>query len=106
MILKVKSGGVCCISDFGMAYSRPINQVEEKDRQIPLMSRVPKILYAPPEYFLSATFQHPLMRETSGETDFDQLLAGDVYSMGLLLWEISNKGNGFHIYLKYFLTYY
>ena len=60
------------------------------------MSRVPKILYAPPEYFLNAhAFHHPLMREKAAETDFDQLLAGDVYSMGLLLWEISNKGNGF-----------
>ena len=52
----------------------------------PMRTRVPKMLYAPPEFF--TTFQHPLR-----ETDFDELLAGDVYSMALLFWEISNKGS-------------
>jgi len=50
-----------------------------------MRSRVPKMVYAPPEFF--KTFEHPLR-----ETDFDELLAGDIYSMALLFWEISNKG--------------
>ena len=69
-----------------MAFSRPFNQTEESLRIQPMASRAPKMLYAPPEFFMS--FQHPLEH-----TDFDQLLAGDIYSMGLLFWEISSKGN-------------
>ena len=84
---QVRGTGECCIGDFGMAFSRSINQDDIK-RQ-PMRSRAPKMLYAPPEFF--STFGHPLR-----ETDFDELLAGDIYSMALLFWEISNKGMHYH----------
>ena len=69
-----------------MAYSRPFRQTEESQFQ-PMVSRPPKMIYAPPEFFMKFQNHHPLK-----PVDFDELLAGDVYSMALLFWEICNKG--------------
>ena len=77
-----------------MAYSRPFRQTEESQFQ-PMVSRPPKMIYAPPEFFMKFQNHHPLK-----PVDFDELLAGDVYSMALLFWEICNKG----MFLKFSLN--
>lgn len=78
----INADGQCCISDFGMAISRSL---QNKQPEYNVGKRLPTPLYAPPEHFHSMFSNQPTM------IDFEELMAGDIYSVALLFWEISNR---------------
>ncbi|CBY06751.1 unnamed protein product [Oikopleura dioica] len=79
--VMINPNGLCCIGDFGRAYARPIRENADESNQKPVFSREPTLLYAPPEHFLT---RDPLRGQT-----FEEMTAADVWSMGLLLWEMT-----------------
>ncbi|CAG5102191.1 Oidioi.mRNA.OKI2018_I69.chr1.g185.t1.cds [Oikopleura dioica] len=93
--VMIKPNGLCCIGDFGRAFARPIREAAEEASK-PVFSREPTLLYAPPEHFLT---RDPLRGQT-----FEEMTAADVWSMGLLLWEMTNAvGNLGGYFPAYFL---
>jgi len=79
--VMINPNGLCCIGDFGRAYARPIRENADESNPKPVFSREPTLLYAPPEHFLT---RDPLRGQT-----FEEMTAADVWSMGLLLWEMT-----------------
>ena len=77
--ILVKADYTCCIGDLGLAlrYNRSANQVED-----PPTKRVGTKRYLAPEIIdESILFKH-----------FDSYKKADVYSFGLILWEITRRG--------------
>lgn len=74
-----------------MLYSQPYSQpcfsrsLQNKPAEYTIGSRLPTPLYAPPEHFQSMYSNHPT------EIDFEELMAGDIYSAALIFWEIANR---------------
>ena len=59
--------------------------LQNKPAEYSIGSRLPTPLYAPPEHFQSMYSNHPT------EIDFEELMAGDIYSAALIFWEIANR---------------
>lgn len=77
--ILVKADFTCCIGDLGLAlrYNRASDQVED-----PPSKRVGTKRYLAPEIIDEAiSFKH-----------FDSFKRADIYSMGLILWEITMRG--------------
>ena len=96
IFFQINPAGLCCIGDFGRAYARPIRENADENSAKPVFSREPTLLYAPPEHFLT---RDPLRGQT-----FEEMTAADVWSMGLLLWEMTNAvGNVNGYFPAYFI---
>ena len=74
----VRSNGACAIGDLGLAvrYSR-----ETKVLDLPQNSKVGTKRYLPPE----------CLDESMNTSDFEAFTRGDMYSLGLLLWEMATR---------------
>ncbi|XP_078469531.1 bone morphogenetic protein receptor type-1B [Lampetra planeri] len=74
----VKRNGTCCIADLGLAvkFNSDTNEVD-----IPLSGRVGTKRYMPPE----------LLDETINRKHFQSYIMADMYSFGLILWEIARR---------------
>ena len=77
--ILVKAGYNCCIGDLGLAlrYNRAVDQMED-----PPTKRVGTKRYLAPE----------IIDESVSLRHFDSFKKADIYSFGLILWEISMKG--------------
>uniref|UniRef100_A0A667ZGQ0 Serine/threonine-protein kinase receptor n=1 Tax=Myripristis murdjan TaxID=586833 RepID=A0A667ZGQ0_9TELE len=76
--ILVKKNGACCIADLGLAvkFNSESNEVD-----IPPNLRVGTKRYMPPE----------VLDETLRRNYFQSFLMADMYSFGLILWEISRR---------------
>ncbi|XP_025414951.1 TGF-beta receptor type-1 isoform X2 [Sipha flava] len=91
--ILVKSNGTCAIGDLGLAvrYDTTMDTVD-----IPLNHRVGTKRYMAPE----------VLEETINMNHFDSFKRGDVYALGLILWEITRRCNIGNIHEEYQLPYY
>lgn len=76
--ILVKSDGTCCIADLGMAAR---HQSSSGVVDVPSNSRVGTRRYLAPE----------LLDNTLNLMDFDAVKATDIYSLGLVLWELLRR---------------
>ncbi|XP_051924592.1 bone morphogenetic protein receptor type-1B [Hippocampus zosterae] len=74
--ILVKRNGTCCVADLGLAV-KFISDTNEVD--IPPNTRVGTKRYMPPE----------VLDETLNRTHFQSYILADMYSFGLILWEIA-----------------
>ncbi|VVC30094.1 Ser/Thr protein kinase, TGFB receptor,Serine/threonine-protein kinase, active [Cinara cedri] len=91
--ILVKSNGTCAIGDLGLAvrYDTSMDTVD-----IPLNHRVGTKRYMAPE----------VLEETINMNHFDSFKRGDVYALGLILWEVTRRCNVGNIHEEYQLPYY
>ncbi|XP_050537311.1 TGF-beta receptor type-1-like isoform X1 [Daktulosphaira vitifoliae] len=91
--ILVKSNGTCAIGDLGLAvrYDTSMDTVD-----IPLNHRVGTKRYMAPE----------VLEETINMNHFDSFKRGDVYALGLILWEITRRCNIGNMQEDYQLPYY
>uniref|UniRef100_A0A8C5E2N3 Serine/threonine-protein kinase receptor n=1 Tax=Gouania willdenowi TaxID=441366 RepID=A0A8C5E2N3_GOUWI len=76
--ILVKRNGTCCIADLGLAV-KFISDTNEVD--IPPNTRVGTKRYMPPE----------VLDETLNRSHFQSYIMADMYSFGLILWEIARR---------------
>uniref|UniRef100_A0A3P9HA98 receptor protein serine/threonine kinase n=1 Tax=Oryzias latipes TaxID=8090 RepID=A0A3P9HA98_ORYLA len=91
--ILVKKNGSCCIADLGLAvkYKSDTDEVD-----IPLNLRVGTKRYMPPE----------VLDETLNRTTFQSFIMADMYSFGLILWEMARRCISGGIVEDYQLPYY
>ncbi|XP_033845277.2 bone morphogenetic protein receptor, type IBb isoform X2 [Periophthalmus magnuspinnatus] len=91
--ILVKKNGFCCIADLGLAvkFNSDTNEVD-----IPLNLRVGTKRYMPPE----------VLDETLNRSYFQSFMMADMYSFGLILWEIARRCTSGGIVEEYQLPYY
>ncbi|OQV23184.1 TGF-beta receptor type-1 [Hypsibius exemplaris] len=78
--ILVKRNGECCIADLGLAVRF---SSDSKTVDIPANEKVGTIRYMPPE----------ILNGTLDSARFESFTRGDIYSCGLVLWEILNAFN-------------
>uniref|UniRef100_A0A8C6WQQ3 Serine/threonine-protein kinase receptor n=1 Tax=Neogobius melanostomus TaxID=47308 RepID=A0A8C6WQQ3_9GOBI len=91
--ILVKKNGFCCIADLGLAvkFNSDTNEVD-----IPLNLRVGTKRYMPPE----------VLDETLNRSYFQSFMMADMYSFGLILWEMARRSISGGIVEEYQLPYY
>lgn len=91
--ILVKSNLTCCIGDLGLAVR---HDVAQDTFDVPFINRAGTKRYMAPE----------VLDESIDTTLFDSLKRSDVYSLGLVLWEVARRCSvgGFHD--EYQLPYY
>ncbi|XP_060879283.1 TGF-beta receptor type-1-like isoform X1 [Metopolophium dirhodum] len=91
--ILVKSNGTCAIGDLGLAvrYDTSMDTVD-----IPLNHRVGTKRYMAPE----------VLEETINMNHFDSFKRGDIYALGLILWEVTRRCYVDNIHEEYQLPYY
>ncbi|KAM9810848.1 bone morphogenetic protein receptor type-1B [Neosynchiropus ocellatus] len=90
--ILVKRNGACCIADLGLAV-KFISDTNEVD--IPPNTRVGTKRYMPPE----------VLDETLNRIHFQSYIMADMYSFGLILWEIARRCVSGGILEEYQLPY-
>ncbi|XP_029018941.1 bone morphogenetic protein receptor type-1B [Betta splendens] len=90
--ILVKRNGTCCIADLGLAV-KFISDSNEVD--IPPNTRVGTKRYMPPE----------VLDETLNRSHFQSYIMADMYSFGLILWEIARRCVSGGILEEYQLPY-
>ncbi|KAJ3604115.1 hypothetical protein NHX12_028856, partial [Muraenolepis orangiensis] len=90
--ILVKRNGTCCIADLGLAV-KFISDTNEVD--IPPNTRVGTKRYMPPE----------VLDETLNRNHFQSYIMADMYSFGLILWEIARRCLSGGILEEYQLPY-
>ncbi|XP_037114946.1 bone morphogenetic protein receptor type-1B isoform X1 [Syngnathus acus] len=90
--ILVKRNGACCVADLGLAV-KFISDTNEVD--IPPNTRVGTKRYMPPE----------VLDETLNRTHFQSYIMADMYSFGLILWEIARRCLSGGIVEEYQLPY-
>ncbi|KAM9455257.1 bone morphogenetic protein receptor, type IBb isoform 2-T3 [Clarias gariepinus] len=90
--ILVKKNGTCCIADLGLAV-KFISDTNEVD--IPPNTRVGTKRYMPPE----------VLDETLNRNHFQSYIMADMYSFGLILWEIARRCVSGGIVEEYQLPY-
>ncbi|XP_017269269.1 bone morphogenetic protein receptor type-1B isoform X1 [Kryptolebias marmoratus] len=90
--ILVKRNGTCCIADLGLAV-KFISDTNEVD--IPPNTRVGTKRYMPPE----------VLDETLNRSHFQSFIMADMYSFGLILWEIARRCVSGGILEEYQLPY-
>ncbi|XP_061757999.1 bone morphogenetic protein receptor type-1B isoform X2 [Nerophis ophidion] len=90
--ILVKRNGACCIADLGLAV-KFISDTNEVD--IPPNTRVGTKRYMPPE----------VLDETLNRSHFQSYIMADMYSFGLILWEIARRCVSGGILEEYQLPY-
>ncbi|KAM6987180.1 bone morphogenetic protein receptor, type IBb isoform 2-T2 [Aplochiton taeniatus] len=90
--ILVKKNGACCIADLGLAV-KFISDTNEVD--IPPNTRVGTKRYMPPE----------VLEETLNRNHFQSYIMADMYSFGLILWEIARRCVSGGIMEEYQLPY-
>ncbi|XP_013769486.1 bone morphogenetic protein receptor type-1B [Pundamilia nyererei] len=90
--ILVKRNGTCCIADLGLAV-KFISDTNEVD--IPPNTRVGTKRYMPPE----------VLEETLNRSHFQSYIMADMYSFGLILWEIARRCISGGILEEYQLPY-
>uniref|UniRef100_A0A669C226 Serine/threonine-protein kinase receptor n=1 Tax=Oreochromis niloticus TaxID=8128 RepID=A0A669C226_ORENI len=90
--ILVKRNGTCCIADLGLAV-KFISDTNEVD--IPPNTRVGTKRYMPPE----------VLDETLNRSHFQSYIMADMYSFGLILWEIARRCISGGILEEYQLPY-
>ncbi|XP_049908873.1 bone morphogenetic protein receptor, type IBb [Epinephelus moara] len=90
--ILVKKNGFCCIADLGLAvkFNSDTNEVD-----IPPNLRVGTKRYMPPE----------VLEETLNRTYFQSFIMADMYSFGLILWEMARRCISGGIVEEYQLPY-
>ncbi|XP_023692423.1 bone morphogenetic protein receptor type-1B [Paramormyrops kingsleyae] len=91
--ILVKRNGTCCIADLGLAV-KFISDTNEVD--IPPNTRVGTKRYMPPE----------VLDESLNRKHFQSYIMADMYSFGLILWEIARRCVSGGIMEEYQLPYY
>uniref|UniRef100_A0A4W4F7G6 Serine/threonine-protein kinase receptor n=1 Tax=Electrophorus electricus TaxID=8005 RepID=A0A4W4F7G6_ELEEL len=91
--ILVKKNGTCCVADLGLAV-KFISDTNEVD--IPPNTRVGTKRYMPPE----------VLDETLNRSHFQSYIMADMYSFGLILWEIARRCVSGGIVEEYQLPYY
>ncbi|KAK7902023.1 hypothetical protein WMY93_018792 [Mugilogobius chulae] len=91
--ILVKKNGTCCIADLGLAvkFNRDTNDVD-----IPLSNRVGTRRYMAPE----------VLDETLNKNHFQAYIMADMYSYGLVIWEMARRCVTGGIVEDYQLPYY
>ncbi|XP_030046569.1 bone morphogenetic protein receptor type-1B isoform X1 [Microcaecilia unicolor] len=89
----VKKNGTCCIADLGLAV-KFISDTNEVD--IPPNTRVGTKRYMPPE----------VLDESLNRSHFQSYIMADMYSFGLILWEVARRCASGGILDEYQLPYY
>ncbi|KAG7492546.1 hypothetical protein MATL_G00015470 [Megalops atlanticus] len=76
--ILVKRNGACCIADLGLAvkYNSDTNEVD-----VPLSTRVGTKRYMAPE----------VLDDTLNKSQFQAYIMADIYSYGLVLWEMARR---------------
>ncbi|XP_064153387.1 bone morphogenetic protein receptor type-1B-like [Anguilla rostrata] len=90
--ILVKKNGTCCIADLGLAV-KFISDTNEVD--IPPNTRVGTKRYMPPE----------VLEESLNRSHFQSYIMADMYSFGLILWEIARRCVSGGIVEEYQLPY-
>ncbi|XP_003974866.1 bone morphogenetic protein receptor type-1B [Takifugu rubripes] len=90
--ILVKRNGTCCIADLGLAV-KFISDTNEVD--IPPNTKVGTKRYMPPE----------VLDETLNKSHFQSYIMADMYSFGLILWEIARRCISGGILEEYQLPY-
>ncbi|XP_032878449.1 bone morphogenetic protein receptor type-1B [Amblyraja radiata] len=90
--ILVKKNGMCCIADLGLAV-KFISDTNEVD--IPLNTRVGTKRYMAPE----------VLDESLNRNHFQSYIMADMYSFGLILWEIARRCVSVGIVEEYQLPY-
>ncbi|KAJ8338888.1 hypothetical protein SKAU_G00356740 [Synaphobranchus kaupii] len=90
--ILVKKNGACCIADLGLAV-KFISDTNEVD--IPPNTRVGTKRYMPPE----------VLDESLNQTHFQSYIMADMYSFGLILWEMARRCVSGGIVEEYQLPY-
>ncbi|XP_018608782.1 bone morphogenetic protein receptor, type IBb isoform X2 [Scleropages formosus] len=90
--ILVKKNGMCCIADLGLAV-KFISDTNEVD--IPHNTRVGTKRYMPPE----------VLDESLNRAHFQSYITADMYSFGLILWEIAQRCVSGGIVEEYRLPY-
>uniref|UniRef100_A0A5F8HAK1 receptor protein serine/threonine kinase n=1 Tax=Monodelphis domestica TaxID=13616 RepID=A0A5F8HAK1_MONDO len=90
--ILVKKNGACCIADLGLAV-KFISDTNEVD--IPPNTRVGTKRYMPPE----------VLDESLNRNHFQSYIMADMYSFGLILWEIARRCVSSGIVEEYQLPY-
>ncbi|KAM4532204.1 bone morphogenetic protein receptor type-1B-like [Fundulus diaphanus] len=90
--ILVKKNGFCCIADLGLAvkFNSDTNEVD-----IPPNLRVGTKRYMPPE----------VLDETLNRTTFQSFIMADMYSFGLILWEVAWRCTSGGVVEEYQLPY-
>lgn len=91
--ILVRSNGTCAIGDLGLAVRHDINS---DTVDIPLNNRVGTKRYMAPE----------VLEESLNMSHFDAFKRGDVYALGLILWEIVRRCNVGGLVEEYQLPFY
>lgn len=91
--ILVKVNGTCAIGDLGLAVR---HDVATDTVDIPLNNRVGTKRYMAPE----------VLEESMNMNHFDSFKRGDVYALGLILWEIARRCNVGGIYDEYQLPFF
>jgi TGF-beta receptor type-1 len=91
--ILVKSNYTCCIADLGLAVKHD-TQKDEVD--IPANNRVGTKRYMAPE----------VLDDTINTAHFESFKRADVYSLGLVLWEIARRCSAGGLFEDYQLPYY
>ncbi|XP_038152754.1 bone morphogenetic protein receptor, type IBb [Cyprinodon tularosa] len=91
--ILVKKNGFCCIADLGLAvkFNSDTNEVD-----IPPNLRVGTKRYMPPE----------VLDETLNRTTFQSFITADMYSFGLILWEMARRCTSGGVVEEYQLPYF
>uniref|UniRef100_A0A1A8H897 Serine/threonine-protein kinase receptor n=1 Tax=Nothobranchius korthausae TaxID=1143690 RepID=A0A1A8H897_9TELE len=91
--ILVKKNGTCCIADLGLAvkYNSDTNEVD-----IPLSTRVGTRRYMAPE----------VLDESLNKNHFQAYIMADIYSYGLVVWEMTRRCISGGIVEDYQLPYY
>lgn len=76
--ILVKSNGTCAIADLGLAVRF---YAESRDVDIPCTTKVGTKRYLPPE----------VLDDSLNVTDFESFRKADIYSFGLVLWEMARR---------------
>ncbi|XP_047229545.1 bone morphogenetic protein receptor, type IBb isoform X2 [Girardinichthys multiradiatus] len=90
--ILVKKNGFCCIADLGLAvkFNSDTNEVD-----IPPNLRVGTKRYMPPE----------VLDESLNRTTFQSFIMADIYSFGLILWELARRCTSGGVVEEYQLPY-
>uniref|UniRef100_A0A8C9TSZ6 receptor protein serine/threonine kinase n=1 Tax=Scleropages formosus TaxID=113540 RepID=A0A8C9TSZ6_SCLFO len=91
--ILVKKNGTCCVADLGLAvkFNSDTNEVD-----VPLSTRVGTRRYMAPE----------VLDETMNKNHFQAYIMADIYSYGLIVWEMARRCVTGGIVEEYQLPYY